>query len=205
MKKLFLIMMMVFLSFNTFAELTANFFPESNPIFFNPSVDFSTGTLDFSVGSNLGNLITSEIRLIHSDLGVLDLNTQTGLGSRIAITTYSYDLTNLGNYNGDYTLEITLINEDNPSLTNVNTENIFTYSNGVDFVSQDSSNNFGVLNTTISEMFLVIAVLVSEVTDLLTGDLIVLAIVGSLIAFIIGLITLLLTYLRNITNSSMKK
>lgn len=67
--------------------------------------------------------------------------------------------------------------------------------------------NLSDLSTVITDMFGVIKTIISEMVTLLTGDLLVLAIVGSFVALIVGIISLLLGYVRKQfgTSVSMKK
>lgn len=65
--------------------------------------------------------------------------------------------------------------------------------------------NLTELNTIIVELFDVISTIIGEVVELITGDLLVLTIVGAFIGFIVALIYMILKYVQNATNlSSMK-
>lgn len=64
--------------------------------------------------------------------------------------------------------------------------------------------NLSDLSQVITDMFGVIKTIISEMVTLLTGDLLVLAIVGSFVALIVGIISLLLNYVRNQFGSSVK-
>lgn len=60
------------------------------------------------------------------------------------------------------------------------------------------------LNTLVGELFTVIGTLITNIVDLMTGDLVVLVVVGAFITLIVGIILLLLNYVKNTFNSSMK-
>jgi len=62
--------------------------------------------------------------------------------------------------------------------------------------------NFTGLNETVSGLFVVINTLITEVTNLMTGKLLVLFIVGALVALIGGIITSLIVYIKRQMNSS---
>lgn len=64
--------------------------------------------------------------------------------------------------------------------------------------------NLSDLSTVITDMFAVIGTLISEVVTLLTGDLLVLAVVGALVALIVGLIYTFLAYIKTQMNNSIK-
>ena len=64
--------------------------------------------------------------------------------------------------------------------------------------------NLSSLTTVISAMFDVLGAIITGIVDLLTGDLLVLAIVGAFIGLIVGLITWLFSYVRNVTQSSVR-
>lgn len=64
--------------------------------------------------------------------------------------------------------------------------------------------NLSELDGIIVDLFGVLGTLIDEVVTLLTGDLLVLAVVGAFIGLIIGLIVLLFNYVRSIFNNSVK-
>lgn len=64
--------------------------------------------------------------------------------------------------------------------------------------------NFTELNTVITDLFGVIATLISEVVTLMTGDLLVLAVVGAVVGLILAVIYGLMTFIRNHVSSSTK-
>ena len=65
--------------------------------------------------------------------------------------------------------------------------------------------NSTALTELVQGIFDVIAVLISEFVDLITGDLLVLAVVSALITFFVGLIYLLIRYIQRSANSSVPK
>lgn len=64
--------------------------------------------------------------------------------------------------------------------------------------------NLSSLNTTVTELFSVISTVISEFVTLLTGDLLVLVIVAAVISVIVGLLTLLLGYIKKQFSSSVQ-
>lgn len=64
--------------------------------------------------------------------------------------------------------------------------------------------NLSALTSVITDMFAVIGTLITEMVNLLTGDLLVLAVVGALVGLIIGLIALLFTYVKKWFSNSIK-
>lgn len=62
--------------------------------------------------------------------------------------------------------------------------------------------NLSSLNTIVSDMFGVIGTLISEVVNLLTGDLLVLAVVGAFVGLIVGFIALIFTSIRGYLSKS---
>lgn len=64
--------------------------------------------------------------------------------------------------------------------------------------------NISELSTVITDLFGVIGTIITEMVTLLTGDLLVLAIVGSFVGFIIGVIALLFKYMKGTFGSSVK-
>ena len=64
--------------------------------------------------------------------------------------------------------------------------------------------NISDLNTVISDLFGVLGTLITGIVDLLTGDLLVLAVVGAFIAFIIGVIYGLLAFVKKHMDNSVK-
>ncbi len=56
--------------------------------------------------------------------------------------------------------------------------------------------NLSELNTVVTDMFGVLSTIISGMVDLLTGDLLVLAVVGAFIGLIIGIISLLFGYIK---------
>lgn len=67
------------------------------------------------------------------------------------------------------------------------------------------ATNLSALNGVISDLFGVIGTIITNMVDLLTGDLLVLAIVGAFVGLIIGIIALLLAYMRNTMSSAVGK
>lgn len=67
--------------------------------------------------------------------------------------------------------------------------------------------NLSELNVIITDLFDVLGTVINEVVDLITGDLLVLTIVGAFISLIVGVIFLIFKYLKNTMNQSitMKK
>ena len=55
--------------------------------------------------------------------------------------------------------------------------------------------NLSDLNQIIQDLFDVIGTIINEVVNLMTGDLLILAIVGAFVAFIIGVIYMLFAYI----------
>lgn len=62
--------------------------------------------------------------------------------------------------------------------------------------------NLSELNGIIDEMFTVLSTLIGNVVDLLTGDLITLALVGSLITLLVGFFYVVFKYIRNMMENS---
>lgn len=65
--------------------------------------------------------------------------------------------------------------------------------------------NLSDLNVVISDLFGVLSTLIAGVVDLITGDLLVLTIVGAFIALIVGVIYAVLAMVKKQVNSGMKK
>lgn len=64
--------------------------------------------------------------------------------------------------------------------------------------------NLSDLSLVVSDLFGVIGTLITEMVTLMTGDLLILAIVGAFVGLIIGVITLLFKYMKNQFSSSTK-
>ncbi|MHA1381176.1 MAG: hypothetical protein ACTSRG_22640 [Candidatus Helarchaeota archaeon] len=64
--------------------------------------------------------------------------------------------------------------------------------------------NISDLGVVISDLFGVIGIIINEIVNLITGDLLVLAIVGAFITFIIGIIVLLLNFMKGTIGGSVK-
>lgn len=62
--------------------------------------------------------------------------------------------------------------------------------------------NLSELNTVVTDMFGVLGTIISGMVDLLTGDLLVLTVVGAFVALIVGIIALLFTYLKKTFSNS---
>jgi len=60
--------------------------------------------------------------------------------------------------------------------------------------------NLSDLNTIITELFGVLGTVINEVVDLITGDLLVLVIVGAFITMIVGVVYGILRYVRKSLN-----
>jgi len=65
--------------------------------------------------------------------------------------------------------------------------------------------NLSDLNVVITDLFGVLSTLIAGVVDLITGDLLVLTIVGAFISLIVGVIFLVLRMVKNNVNAGMKK
>ena len=202
MKKLFLLFILFIVMFSsTFAVPTANFFSQTPTL---TSFDTNTGVgqVYFDVGSDDDNLITANVELMHSVAGVVDSLEVINLASRNSVT-YNFDLSTLGNYNGDYTIRVTLIDEDISTNQEVNEDVTFSFSNGVAYAPQEASS-ISSLSDLIILLFGVIAVLIAEIVTLFVGDFLVLAVVGAVLSLIIGVIYALITYVKAQMNSSVK-
>lgn len=64
--------------------------------------------------------------------------------------------------------------------------------------------NISDLNLIVTDLFGVIATLIGEVVNLITGDLLVLTVVGAFIALIIGIIYSVLNYVKSAVGSTTK-
>jgi len=64
--------------------------------------------------------------------------------------------------------------------------------------------NLTSLNDLMVDLFVVIGTLINEVVKLITGDLLVLTIVGAFIGLIVGIIYSVLSYVKNATNMKTK-
>ena len=64
--------------------------------------------------------------------------------------------------------------------------------------------NISDINPIVTDMFSVIATLINEVVTLITGDLLVLTIVGAFIALIVGIIYSVLNYVKSAVGSTTK-
>lgn len=64
--------------------------------------------------------------------------------------------------------------------------------------------NLSDLSVVIADLFGVIGTIITEMVTLLTGDLLVLAIVGAFVGLILGIIGLLFTYVKNHFGRSVK-
>jgi hypothetical protein len=194
----------ILMIFTLFALMVTSSFAHENATFFSQTPTLTTynatsgvGQVDFDVATANINFITARVELLHNVAGVLDTEVTTSLNSRDAVT-YNFDLTTLGNYNGDYTVRVTVENEDDPTQNEVNQDVIFSYSNGVEYTAQQNEeSSFGSLSSFITEAFGVIATLLSSLVILMTGDLITLAVVGIFIAGIISLFYFLGQYIKS--------
>lgn len=65
--------------------------------------------------------------------------------------------------------------------------------------------NLSDLNVVITDLFGVLSTLIAGVVDLITGDLLVLTIVGAFIALIVGVIYSVLAMVKKQVGSGMKK
>jgi len=65
--------------------------------------------------------------------------------------------------------------------------------------------NSSALVGTVNGMFDVIKALISNTVDLITGDLLVLTIVGLLIAFIVAVVVAVVKFVKNTTQNAMPK
>lgn len=188
-------------------------------------LDQNAGTfsLDYYIGSDTGlSDITTEVEFIHDEAGVLISETFINQGHNSYSSPNMWDITTLGNYNGDYEVRVYSYSEGNPSLNSEAIIPVFTYSNGIAYVatiegctnseatnynpsanSDDGScvlvtpSGFAGLTEIIISMFGVLGTMIAGVVVLITGDLLVLAIVGSVIAFIIGIVYLLKTHIQS--------
>ena len=57
--------------------------------------------------------------------------------------------------------------------------------------------DFTALNTIISDLFGVISTLINETVTLITGDLLVLAVVGAILALILSIVYSVITYIKS--------
>lgn len=97
---------------------------------------------------------------------------------------------------GTYTSTITLTNTITGATLSA-TSNQFVYERaGEEAPLIEEENKFSSLKNTISSMFGVLSTIISEMVALITGDLLVLAIVGSFVGLIVGIIILLLNYIQ---------
>ena len=64
--------------------------------------------------------------------------------------------------------------------------------------------NISDINPIVTDMFSVISTLINEVVTLITGDLLVLTIVGAFIALIVGIIYAVLNYVKSAVGSTTK-
>ena len=64
--------------------------------------------------------------------------------------------------------------------------------------------NLSELNIIISDLFGVLSTLIGEVVTLITGDLLVLAIVGGFVTLILGIIAVIYNYVKKSANSGVK-
>ena len=65
--------------------------------------------------------------------------------------------------------------------------------------------NLSDLNGVIEQLFVVIGTIITNMVNLLTGDLLVLAIVSAFVGLIIGIIVLLLNYMKGTLGTSIGK
>ncbi len=62
--------------------------------------------------------------------------------------------------------------------------------------------NLSELNGVVTDMFGVLGTIISGMVDLLTGDLLVLAVVGAFVTLIVGIIMLLFSYVKKTFSNS---
>lgn len=202
-KKLYLLMIMFVLMFSSsYAHENATFFSQT-PILQNWDSNLGTGNVYFDVGSDNVNLIDVKIDMIHDTLGVLTSTDVLGLGGRDEVN-YTFDLSLIGDYNGDYNIIVTVYNQEDYTQFEENSDVIFTYSMGVDYV-EESENRFEGLNTFVGEIFETIGITLSETVNLLLGEMLLLLISVVFITGFVGIIYAVMRFVENPMKLNIKK
>ena len=110
-------------------------------------------------------------------------------------------------YNGNHYVEVLLVFDvDNDDNLTVNLP-LSLFENGIDYVAtiEGEESEFAGIGEVVNSMFAVVGVMITGIVVLMTGDLLVLAIVGAFATLLIGIITLLFTYVKGVFSHSAKK
>lgn len=110
-------------------------------------------------------------------------------------------------YNGDHYVEIQLVYDVNTSENLTLNLPLSSFSNGIDYIipAEEEESEFAGIGEVVNSMFAVVGVMITGIVVLMTGDLLVLAIVGAFATLLIGIIALLFAYVKGVFSHSAKK
>lgn len=186
-----IVSMLIMLLSSSFASENAHFFGGDPIVTFDGSTGI--GDIEFSVATDNFNLMKSEIYIYRTGETPILVNEVTGLGSR-ELVSYNINISSiveLNNYNGEYNYRVELYNEDDLlefDGTSLDQGVLGTYTGGVENVESTSISS---LSDLIGTLFIVLGTLIAGVVTLITGDLLILVILGAVVTFIVGIIYLL--------------
>lgn len=202
-RKLFLLMMaFLLLLSSSYAHENAGYENYPNLTSWNPET--GVGEVKAIVNTGGENLLTFSIELIHETEGVINLYTVTDLTDGQTVT-YNFDLTTLGNYNGEYFLRGLVLNQDEPSQNELAPDINFTYSAGIDLEGPIEGQRFiGVINV-IEDGFSIINITLGETIKLLMGNFLLLIVCVTIVGTFTSIFYLVLRYIPDPSSYFFKK